>query len=165
MTEENIFTINMSPLRLWTHLADFKAFALWHPNYVFGDQVELNTAIPLHYALFRGRYWIRAEAGINDFDKPDRLGWTVGVGGVPVYWETYSIQVNGTETEVRHVVEYRGVFGFIMSLTLRRALRHRIKNQDVAFVCFLKKQMRSSTSGSNRQRRRAQVAQYSRKDG
>ena len=40
MKEEDTFTFNMAPIRVWTHLADLGAFAFWHPSYRFEGGAE-----------------------------------------------------------------------------------------------------------------------------
>ncbi|AIT82368.1 MULTISPECIES: SRPBCC family protein [Sphingomonadaceae] len=164
MEEETSFTINMSPIRVWSHLTDFKSFTLWHPIYCFEEvEAEPDKPMPLRYALFRGQYRIKAEATLILAEKPDRICWTIGISGMVIYDETYTFKSVGSGCEVRHAVNYRGLFGRIMSMFSKRGLRATLRAEDGAFVRFLKKEMRSAGSVPNRQRRRAQAARHARK--
>ena len=111
MEEETSFTINMSPIRVWSHLTDFKSFTLWHPIYCFEEvEAEPDKPMPLRYALFRGQYRIKAEATLILAEKPDRICWTIGISGMVIYDETYTFKSVGSGCEVRHAVNYRGLF-------------------------------------------------------
>lgn len=159
MKEETSFTINVAPIRVWTHLADFGAYALWHPNYRFESDVPATqTLIPVRYALYKGDYRIRAEAKILASEKPGILSWSLGIGGMPVMTESYVLEAFGVGTRAVHSIAFEGRLARLVAIPFRRALRKSLAIQDSAFVGFLRKETRSVTG--NRRRRRAQAARH-----
>lgn len=153
MQEETRFTFNMTPIRVWTHLTDFGAYALWHPSYRFENSTVCQKRIPLRYALFRGEYRLKAEAVLTVFERGHGIAWIICIGGMEVFEERYSLAPLVMGTEIRHSIAFQGLFGRVMALSSRRSLRQTLVNQDNAFVRFLKKEMRGATP-SHRQRKR-----------
>jgi hypothetical protein len=162
MKAETSFTINMAPIRVWSHLADFSTYTFWHPNYRFeADAMTIEQRIPLSYALYKGEYRIKAEATITASEKPDLFSWTVGVGGIAVLEETYRLESLASGTQVRHSIAFDGFFSRIIAVPFRRGLTQTLVIQDGAFVRFLKKEMqRAGGANLNRHRRRARAARY-----
>mgnify|MGYP002779988904 CR=1 FL=1 len=163
MREETTFTLNISPLRVWTGLSDLRAFALWHPSYRFEDGAALNRNVGLSFALFKGEYRINTTATISQFDKPRTIGWSIAVRGLVVLDEQYELKASELGTQVRHALEFRGFLGRLLGRLLRRGMRQTLNLQDRAFARFLKREAQSALSGINRQRRRAQTARAARK--
>lgn len=154
MQEETCFAFNMAPIRVWTHLADFDAYALWHPSYCFENSTVRQKRIPLHYALFRGECRLNTEAELTVFERAHGIAWTICIDGIAVFEERYSLAPLAMGTQIRHSIVFQGFLGRVMGLSSRRALHQTLVNQDNAFVRFLKKEMRGAASG-HRQRKRA----------
>jgi hypothetical protein len=154
MKEENAFSFNMTPIRVWMHLAELSAFTLWHPSYRFQGDAAPKKSIELSHALFRGEYRVKAEATITTFDKLRAIGWMVGIGGVSVFRETYELEAFGSGAQIRHALEFQGLFGRLIGVFLRRGLRQTLRVQDAALANFLKKEIRSAVAGINRHHRK-----------
>ncbi|WP_324741019.1 SRPBCC family protein [Tsuneonella sp. CC-YZS046] len=163
MKEETTFTLNISPLRVWTCLSDLHAFAIWHPSYRFEDSAALHRGMGLSFALFKGEYRINTTATITRHEKPRVIGWSIAVRGLEVLDEQYELEASGLGTQIRHTLEFNGFLGRLLGRLLRRGLRQTLHLQDRAFVKFLKKEAQGGLSGINRHRRRAQSARAARK--
>jgi len=165
MKAETSFTINMAPIRVWSHLADFSAYAFWHPNYRFeADAMTSEQRIPLSYALYKGEYRIKAEATITASEKSKLISWSVGIGGMAVFVESYGLEPLTSGTQVRHSIAFEGFFSRIIAVPFRRGLTKTLAIQDGAFVRFLKKEMhRAVGTNLNRHRRRARAARHPQK--
>ncbi len=163
MKEETTFTLNISPLRVWTCLSDLRAFTLWHPSYRFEESAALQKSMTLSFALFRGEYRINTTATVTQHDKPRAIGWSIAAHGLVLLNEHYELEASGLGTQVRHTLEFQGFLGTLLGRLMRRGLRQTLSLQDRAFVRFLKKEAQSTLSGINRHRRRAQNARAARK--
>ncbi len=163
MKEEDTFTFNMAPIRVWTHLADLGAYAFWHPSYRFEGGAEPGKTVKLTYAMFKGEYRIRADATITGFDKSHRIAWNVGVGGATVFSEAYELEAVGTGTEIRHSIAFESLMGKVVGRLFRRTFRRAVRAQDLALLSYLKRESRGAAAGVNRQRRRAQNARKARR--
>lgn len=154
MQEENTFSFNMSPIRVWMHLAELSAFTFWHPSYRFQADAAPRRRIRFSHALLSGEYRLKAQATITAFDKPQAIGWMIGIGGVPVFRETYELEAFGAGTQIRHAIEFDGVIGRLIGLFLRRRFRKALRVHDRALVNFLRDEVRSAGVSINRHHRR-----------
>lgn len=160
MKEETIFTVNMPPIRVWSHVTDFQSYKKWHPNYEFETVSKSNDNFRVIYALYRNSYRINSEARINICDKPVSVSWTIYLGGLAAFLESYTLTSSTIGTEVRHSVEFQGAIMRIIAIPFRRGLRNNMLRQDNALIDFLNKERRTPPVRLNRQRRRNQFRQH-----
>ncbi|WP_027443723.1 SRPBCC family protein [Erythrobacter cryptus] len=162
MKEITAFALTITPIRVWTYIADLAAFALWHPTYRFRGVATPHAEVGLTFGMLKGELPLSTEARIVAYDRAQRFAWRIGLGGVFTLSEEYALEEAGPQTRVRHTVTIEGALS-PLSYLVRRRLRRSMRTQDAALVRYLTREVRGSSFTINRHRRRARKAQPPRK--
>ncbi|MCZ4341411.1 SRPBCC family protein [Sphingomonadaceae bacterium G21617-S1] len=164
MKVETQFQLNMSPLRVWSALADFGSFAIWHPTYHFtGTAHAPGESLQLVWRLRKDQS-VNVDADLVTIQKPQAIGWKSGLAGIITFHEEYEIVPGSEAVEIVHRFEWRGVLGRMLGLFTTRGVGRAMASQDRALANYLRRGTRT-TSTPNRHKRRAASARSKRGGG
>lgn len=164
MKVETQFQLNVSPLRVWSALADFGSFATWHPTYRFtGSAQAPGESIQLVWRLRKDQS-VNIDTDLVTLKKPQVIGWKSGISGIITFHEEYEIVPGSEPVEIVHRFEWRGVIGRVLGVFTTRGIGRAMAAQDRALANYLRRGTRT-TPAPNRHKRRAASARSKRSGG
>lgn len=144
-----------TPAQVWAVLADFPNYSTWQRLVRLRGNAGPEERI--EYSLDpTGRerfFWL--EGRITGWEERRSLAWSVGVKGLLVIDEAFTLRPAGAETKLHHSTAWRGIAALLGSRILKRRIPVVLAAWDKALAKMLReKSTHGSTAGCPRNTRR-----------
>lgn len=129
-TIDNVTTLSVSPLRVWTVLTDFAGHSQWKPFIQLSGAAVCGGDANYTFRIGGLDKPVTAKADIIRVDKPLAFAWTAGVARFLLFEESYALESDPAGTRLRHSLRFSGILGRPLWALMRRRLQASLVQSD-----------------------------------
>lgn len=136
--------------KVWAVLTDFDRYTQWHPWLRIRGVAAPGASITCSlYTWGRGRA-LTSDAEITEFQEGAEFSWVLGLRGVFIMEERFSIEQIATGAVLRHSVKCRGLASLLLGWAMKQKLEHLLKGSNEALARQLSRQRLKSPTAATR---------------